>query len=145
VHGSSRLAAKPCESIGLVPNFRARFAPTSASNQLLGSGTPIAERVACDASALGGESSQQRIAEEVGLPSLFRVDTKAKKVLNLDAERRRESPIRSTASVNGRLVLFGGEAGRGWVVTIHEESGMMTSAVATDGEGYVVFGQCALP
>lgn len=92
-----------------------------------------------------GVACQQRMAEEVGLPTLFRVDVKAKKVLNLDTEKRRESPIRSTASVNGRLVLFGGEAGRGWVVTIHEESGMMTSAVATDGEGYVVFGQCALP
>lgn len=92
-----------------------------------------------------GEACQPRLAEEVGLPALFRVDVKAKKVRNLDAAKRKESTIRNSASVNGRLVLYGGEAGRGWVVTIHEETGKMTGAVATDGEGFVVFGQCALP
>ena len=118
--------------------------PAAAAGKFNGSAAMICAALVVHECA-AGETCQPRLAEDVGLPALFRVDVKAKKVLNLDAEKRKESPIRTSASVNGRLVLYGGEAGRGWVVTIHEETGKMTGAVATDGEGYVIFGQCALP
>ena len=103
----------------------------------------------CSASAVteceSGRRCQPRRAEHVNLPSLFRVDAKAMKVRNLEAEQGRESPIRNIDHANGAMVLQGADADRGWTVVIHEETGRMTATVSGDGEGFVVFGQCGLP
>jgi len=88
---------------------------------------------------------QQRSAERVNLPSLFRVDVKAMKVRNLEAEKGRESPIQSVGHANGKLVVNGADGERGWIVLIHEDTGKMSAVVSGDGEGFVIFGQCALP
>ena len=88
---------------------------------------------------------QRRSAEDVNLPSLFRVDAKAMKVRNLEAEKGRESPIKTVEHMNGKVLLQGAEGDRGWTVVIHEDSGKMSGTVSADGEGFVIFGQCALP
>jgi hypothetical protein len=88
---------------------------------------------------------QRRSAENVNLPSLFRVDTKAMKVRNLEAEKGRESPIQNVGHANGKLLLNGADGERGWIVLIHEDTGKMSAVVSGDGEGFVIFGQCALP
>jgi hypothetical protein len=90
-------------------------------------------------------SCQRRSAEKVNLPSLFRVDAKAMKVRNLETEKGRESPIQSVAHANGKLVVSGADGERGWIVVIHEDTGKMSAVVSGDGEGFVVFGHCALP
>lgn len=92
-----------------------------------------------------GEYCQPRTAESVGLPSLLRVDTGAKKISNLAPGNVLQSIIKSSDNVNGRLVLYGGEEGRGWAVSINEQTGRLSGAVAGDGEGFIIFGQCALP
>jgi len=94
---------------------------------------------------VAGGRCQRRSAESVNLPELFRVDAKAMKVRNLEAEKGRESPIRSVDHVNGKVILFGAEEERGWIVEINETTGKMSAVVSGDGEGFVVFGQCALP
>jgi hypothetical protein len=43
------------------------------------------------------------------------------------------------------MILSGAEGGRGWSVLVHEGTGKMSAAVAGDGEGFVIFGQCTLP
>jgi len=88
---------------------------------------------------------QRRSAENVNLPSLFRVDTKGMKVRNLETEKGRESPIQAVAHSNGKLVVNGADGERGWIVVINEDTGKMSGVVSGDGEGFVVFGQCALP
>ena len=88
---------------------------------------------------------QRRSAENVNLPSLFRVDTKTMKVRNLEAEKGRESPIQNVGHANGKLLLNGADGERGWIVLIHEDTGKMSAVVSGDGEGFVIFGQCALP
>ena len=88
---------------------------------------------------------QYRTAEAVNLPSLLRVDAKAMKVRNLEAEKGRESPIKNADHSTGRLVLQGSDSEHGWTMVIHEETGKMSGTVSGDGEGFVVFGQCALP
>ena len=88
---------------------------------------------------------QRRSAENVNLPSLFRVDAKSMKVRNLEAEKGRESPIQAVAHANGKLVVNGADGERGWIVVINEDTGKMSGVVSGDGEGFVVFGQCALP
>jgi hypothetical protein len=88
---------------------------------------------------------QRRSAENVNLPSIFRVDAKSMKVRNLETEKGRESPIQSVAHANGKLVVSGADGERGWFLVIHEDTGKMSGVVSGDGEGFVVFGQCALP
>jgi hypothetical protein len=88
---------------------------------------------------------QRRSAENVNLPSLFRVDAKGMKVRNLEAEKGRESPIQTVAHSSGKLVVNGADGERGWIVVINEDTGKMSGVVSGDGEGFVVFGQCALP
>lgn len=88
---------------------------------------------------------QYRTAANVNLPSLFRVDAKAMKVRNLEAEKGRESPIRNVEHMNGKMLLQGAEGERGWTIVIHEDTGKMSGTVSADGEGFVIFGQCALP
>ena len=103
----------------------------------------------CSAAAVmecqSGRRCEPRSADKVNLPALFRVDAKAMKVRNLEAEKGRESPIRNVDHANGALVLQGADADRGWTVVIHEETGRMSGTISADGEGFVVFGQCGLP
>lgn len=88
---------------------------------------------------------QRRSAEKVNFPSLFRIDVKAMKLRNLEAEKGRESSIRNVDRANGKMILSGAEGERGWTVLINEASGKMSATAAGDGEGFVIFGQCALP
>jgi hypothetical protein len=91
------------------------------------------------------QTCEARTPEAVGLPSLLKVDAKAKKIYDLVSAKPRESSIKAVSHVDGQMVLDGGENGRGWVATINEETGRMTAAVASEAGGFVVFGQCALP
>ena len=92
-----------------------------------------------------GRICERRSPESVNLPALFRIDAKAMKVHNLEAEKGRSSAIRTVEHANGKLVLSGADGERGWVVLVHEDSGRMSAVVSGDGEGFVVFGQCVLP
>ena len=91
---------------------------------------------------------QRRTAAAVNLPSLFKVDVTAMKLRNLEAEtgpRGKESTIRQVDHANGKMILSGAEGERGWSVLIHEATGKMSATVSGDDEGFVIFGQCALP
>ena len=82
-------------------------------------------------------------AESVNLPQFLRVDVKAMKVHT--GEAGRESPVRNLEHLNGNLIIQGGQDGRGWTLTISEETGRMSATISADGEGFVVFGACTLP
>jgi hypothetical protein len=91
---------------------------------------------------------QSGTAAAVNFPALFKVDAPAMKLRNLQAEagqQGKESPIRNVDHANGKMILSGAEGERGWSVLIHEGTGKMSAAVSGDGEGFVIFGQCALP
>ena len=88
---------------------------------------------------------QYRTAANVNLPALFSVDAKAMKVRNLEVEKGRESPIKTVLHANGTMLLQGADGDRGWTVVIHEENGKMSGTVSAHDEGFVIFGQCALP
>ena len=99
--------------------------------------------------ACGAEGRcQSGTAAEVNFPSIFKVDAKAMKLRNLHGETGQqgvESSIRNVDHANGKMILSGAEGERGWSVLIHESTGKMSAAVSGDGEGFVIFGQCALP
>jgi hypothetical protein len=81
----------------------------------------------------------------VNFPGIIRVDIKAMKMSDLASEKPRESAIRNVDHANGRMILSGAEGDRGWILLINEASGAMSVTAAGDGEGFVMFGQCALP
>ncbi len=88
---------------------------------------------------------QRRNAEKVNFPALFKVDVKAMKLWELGADKPRETSIRSLDRANNKMILSGVEGERGWTVLINEANGKMSATAAGDGEGFVIFGQCALP
>jgi len=90
-----------------------------------------------------GAVCQARAAESVNLPTLFRVDVKGMRIHN--SETNRESPIKTVEHAKGKLLMSGHQGEHAWIVIVNETTGRMTGTVAADGEGYVIFGQCALP
>ena len=52
------------------------------------------------------------------------------------------SPVSAIEHINGNVVLQGAQAGRGWTMTIAEETGKMSSAISSGEEGWIVFGDC---
>lgn len=108
--------------------------------------------VICGATAVtecGADGRCQRgTATDVKFPAIFQVDAAGKKLRNLRAnpgQQGTESAIRNVDHANGKMILSGAEGERGWSVLIHENTGKMSAAVAGDEEGFVIFGQCALP
>ena len=91
---------------------------------------------------------QRGTATDVNFPAIFQVDAGGKKLKNLHENKGQqgtESAIRAVEHANGKMILSGADGERGWNVLIHESTGQMSAAVAGDGEGFVIFGQCALP
>jgi hypothetical protein len=94
-------------------------------------------------SECGPDGDCKRVtADSVNLPQLLKVDVKAQKVYS--EETGRASPFRSIEHLDGNMVLQGAQAGRGWTMTIAEETGKMSAAISSGGEGWVVFGACML-
>jgi hypothetical protein len=79
-------------------------------------------------------------ADSVNLPQFLKVDVKAQKVHS--EETQRVSPFERVQHLNGRMIIQGGQDGRGWTMTISEETGRMSATISSDGEGFVVFGVC---
>ena len=88
---------------------------------------------------------QGRGAEKVNFPALFKLDVKAMKLWELGAEKPRETAIRNVDRASNKMILSGAEGERGWTVLINEANGKMSATATGDGEGFVIFGQCALP
>src|SRR5215470_954469 len=79
-------------------------------------------------------------ADSINLPQFLKVDVTAQKVHS--EETSRASPIRNVEHLNGRLIVQGGQDGRGWTLAISEQTGKMSATISSDGEGFVVFGAC---
>lgn len=117
---------------------------TAAAGKYDGSAPLICSAMAVHECEANGRC-QRRDADRVNLPSLFKVDVKAMKLHNLEADKGRESSIRNVDRANGKMILSGADGERGWTVLINEASGKMSATAGGDGEGFVIFGQCALP
>jgi hypothetical protein len=120
---------------------------SDAANKYDGSAALICTATAVTECEAGGRC-EGGTAAGVNFPSLFKVDTPAMKLRNLQAEageQGAESSIRNVDHANGKMILSGAEGERGWSVLIHEATGRMAAGVAGDGEGFIIFGQCVLP
>jgi hypothetical protein len=95
------------------------------------------EIVECEA---GGKCSNST-AEGVNLPQFIKVNFK-EKTLSATQEGGPTAPIKYVEREYGRMIMHGGQNGRGWSVVISEETGKMSATVTEDQVGFVIFGAC---
>ena len=80
-------------------------------------------------------------AEAVNIPQFIRVNFE-KKMLSAADDTGREAPIKNLEHNNGRMIMHGGQNGRGWTVVISQETGKMSATVSEEEAGFVIFGAC---
>ena len=73
--------------------------------------------------------------------TFLRIDVGAKTVKAGD----RTATVKAVSNIDGKLILQGGENGRGWSATIEENTGRMAAAVGDDDYTFSIFGGCTLP
>jgi hypothetical protein len=95
--------------------------------------------VECDGMGL----CERRTPESKDLPRFVRVDT-TKRALSA-TEGPRSAEIKSISRTDGRLILQGGEMGRGWSAAIAEDTGVMAVAIVDHDATFSVFGACTIP
>ncbi len=82
-------------------------------------------------------------ASSINLPQFFRVDFEEKRLTAVKASgEKRSTPIKTLERIDGKIIIQGGENGRGWSAVIGGETGKMSVAVSGDQVGFVVFGAC---
>ena len=92
----------------------------------------------CDS---GGQCERHSSTDQPDVIFL-RVDVKERKITGGKA---RQTEIKSAARMDGRLILQGGESGRGWTATITEETGRLAAGVVADDFTFALFGACTNP
>ena len=119
-------------------------APTVARAALDGS-TPMLCAVStimeCDATG-----KCVRITPDVhpDFPSILRINV-PQRVIVEGGPGSRKSEIKSVNRIDGRLILLGGEQGRGWAATVAEDTGRMSAGIVTDTFAFNMFGACTTP
>lgn len=91
-----------------------------------------------------GGVCQRRQAEAVNLPPFFRIDIKAKRIGAADASGR-SAPMHEVVQADGRLLMHGGQEGRGWSAVIVGETGKLSAGVVDHSDAFVIFGACTTP
>ena len=87
-----------------------------------------------------------RITPEIhpDFPSFLRVNV-PQRVIVEGGPGGRKSEIKAVTRLDGRLILHGGENGRGWAATVAEDTGLMTAGIVTDTFAFNIFGACTTP
>ena len=84
--------------------------------------------------------------EDVNIPQFIRLDFEKKTASGtLSDGTMRTVGIERMERENGMMVLQGGQEGRGWSVTIGEDTGKMTLTASGDRFGFIIFGACTSP
>ena len=90
-----------------------------------------------------GDDCERVLPEEIALPRFFTIDFKEKKIEGTTADGTvRTTKIERLEHEDGKLILQGGEGGKGWSIEIVEETGKAVMAVASEGAGFIGFGAC---
>ena len=108
------------------------------SNPLLGAVIEIHE-------CRPGLACQKVTPTEADMPRFVEIDFKNKIISEVGKNKdRRSTAIKALERLDDRLVLRGGDNGRGWTMTIMAETGDMVATVSGEKTGFVVFGACTL-
>ncbi len=118
--------------------------PAIASSAVDGSAPmlcAISTIMECD----GTEQCQRHTAvQRSDFPSFLRIDLAQRTIVD-GQNSDRKTVIASATRLDGRLILHGGENGRGWAATIAEDTGRMSAGVVADEFTFVLFGTCLTP
>ena len=79
--------------------------------------------------------------ESVNIPQFFKINFQDK-VLSATGKEGRKTPIKHVEHNQGKLIMQGGEAGRGLTMVISEETGKMSATMSEDRVGFIIFGAC---
>jgi hypothetical protein len=122
----------------------AAAAPTAAGAALDGSSPllcAITTIMECDGS---GQCQRHASGPHAEFPAFLRVNV-GERVITDGQTSGRKTEIKSAAHLDGRLILHGGENGRGWAATIAEDTGRMSAGVVADHFTFALFGACTAP
>jgi len=61
---------------------------------------------------------------------------------NVGTAAGRTPPIDFMERENGRIVLHGGQKGRGWTAVISAETGKLSATISEEGTAFIIFGAC---
>lgn len=118
--------------------------PTDAAAALDGSGPllcAVDTIMECDGT---GTCQRHTPFEHPDFPPFLRVNVDQRLITD-GQNGGRKTPITSVARLDGRLILHGGENGRGWSATIAENTGRMSAGVVGDDFTFALFGACIRP
>lgn len=113
-------------------------AALDGTTPLLCSVTSMSE---CDAS---GQCEKQNPARHPDFPTFLKINVPGK-VITTAAPDSRKTEIKSVTRLDGRLILNGGENGRGWAATIAEDTGRMAAGIVAEDFTLAIFGTCTSP
>jgi hypothetical protein len=83
---------------------------------------------------------QRGTVESANIPPFVKIDFEAKLLRAANSDRT--TAIKHLEHLDGRLILQGGQGGRGWSIVIAEDTGKMSVAVSEDQAGFIIFGAC---
>ena len=128
----------------LIASLCAVGTPASAATAKFDGATPLLcvpiEITECDE----GGKCYLGSAEDVNLPQFLRIHLNEKLLSGVGEAASRTTPIESMQRENGRIVLHGGQRGRGWTAVISEETGKLSATISEDGTAFIIFGACTV-
>jgi hypothetical protein len=95
----------------------------------------------CDSS---GECHRHTTAQHPDFPSFIRINV-GQRLITDGQQGARKTEIKAVSQVDGRLILHGGENGRGWAAAIAHDTGRMSAGVVGDDFTFTLFGACTTP
>jgi hypothetical protein len=91
-----------------------------------------------------GQCLRHTALQHPDFPSFLRVNV-GQRLITDGQQSGRKTEIKSATRLDGRLILHGGENGRGWSATIAEDTGRMSAGVVGDDFTFALFGTCTTP
>jgi hypothetical protein len=91
-----------------------------------------------------GQCQRHTALQHPDFPSFLRINV-GERTITDGNNNGRKTEIKSSTRLDGRLILQGGENGRGWSATIAEDTGRMTAGVVATDFTFALFGACTTP
>jgi hypothetical protein len=91
-----------------------------------------------------GQCLRHTTQQHPDFPTFLRVNVREGMITGGDNSGRK-TEIKSSTRLDGRLILHGGENGRGWAAAIAEDTGRMTAGVVAADFSFALFGACTSP
>ena len=91
-----------------------------------------------------GRCQRHTASQHPDFPAFLRVNVAERRITD-GTKTGRSTEIRSAARLGARLILQGGENGRGWSATIAEDTGRMSAGIVADDFAFALFGSCTTP